>query len=72
MTDTLKRVMAQIEQLPPEQQDAIAEVIERELEEREWDVMVATPASQRFLQELAGEGRREDAAGETLELTDRR
>lgn len=71
MTETLKRLVAQVELLPAEQQDAIAEVIERELEEREWDVIVATPASQRFLQELAAEGRREDAAGETLEITDR-
>lgn len=71
MTETLQRVMAQVEQLPPEQQDAIAEVIARELEEREWDALVAKPASQRFLARLAAEARREDAAGQTRPSTDR-
>lgn len=70
MTDTLRRAVAHVEQLPPEQQDAIAEIIERELEEREWANLVATPKSQRFLRELAAQARREDAAGETLDLTD--
>jgi hypothetical protein len=65
MTETLKRVVAQIEQLPPEQQDALAEVMLRELEEREWDALVAQPGSHRFLDRLATEARREDAAGET-------
>ncbi|MGH2562137.1 MAG: hypothetical protein ACRDJH_24010 [Thermomicrobiales bacterium] len=60
MTETLQRVVAQVEQLPPDQQDAIAEVIQRELAEREWDAIVAKPASQRFLEELAAEARGED------------
>ena len=71
MTETLKRVVALIEQLPAEQQDALAEVHERELEEREWDALVATPQSQRLLARLAAEARQEDAAGETLPATDR-
>jgi hypothetical protein len=37
------------EQLPPEQQDAIAEMLQRELEERDWEAIVAKPASGRFL-----------------------
>lgn len=71
MTETLKRAVARIERLPPEQQDAIAQVILTELSEREWDAMVSTPASQRFLQELATEARQEDAFGATRESTDR-
>jgi hypothetical protein len=62
MTETLRRVVAQIEQLPPEQQDALAEIMFRELEEQEWDALVAKPGSQRFLARLATEARREDAA----------
>ena len=71
MTELLKRVVAKIEQLPPEQQDAIAAAMQRELEEREWDALVATPGSQRFLEELAAEARAEDAAGETQESGER-
>ena len=67
MTELLRRVVAQIELLPPEQQDAIAEALQRELEEREWDDLLATPASQRFLDELVAEALQEDAAGKTRE-----
>jgi DnaJ-domain-containing protein 1 len=66
VTELLRRVVEQIEQLPDEQQDAIAEAILRELEEREWDELVAKPSSQRFLEHLVA-----DAAGLTQESTDR-
>lgn len=71
MTELLKQVVAQVEQLPSEQQDEIAELMRREREEREWDAIVSTPASQRFLEHLAAEARREEAAGETMESGDR-
>lgn len=35
MTDSLRRAIEQVEQLPSESQDAIAEVIRREVEDRE-------------------------------------
>ena len=34
MTELLREVVSRIEQLPPAEQDAIAEVMQRELEER--------------------------------------
>ncbi|MDP9363658.1 MAG: hypothetical protein M3Q10_05440 [Chloroflexota bacterium] len=71
MTDLLRRVVARIELLPPEQQDAIAEAIERELEEQEWESLLAKPGSQRFLDALVAEAQREDAAGKTRESGDR-
>lgn len=71
MTETLKKVVDQVKQLPPEVQDAIAEVIERELADRKWDALFASPASERFLDRLEAEARREDAAGLTQESTDR-
>lgn len=71
MTETLRRVVALIEQLPAEQLDALAELMQRELEEREWAALVAQPRSQRVLDHLASEARREDAAGQTHESTDR-
>ena len=73
MTELLRAVVARIELLPADQQDAIAEVIQRELEEleeREWDALVASPASQRVLEQLATEARREDAAGRARESGD--
>ena len=71
MTGTLSRAVDRVEQLSPAEQDAIAEVIERELADRKWDTLLATPASDRFLERLASEARREDAAGQTKESTDR-
>ena len=71
MTETLKRVVLQVEQLSPEEQDAIAEVIERELADRKWEALFASPASDRFLERLEAEARREDAAGLTQESTER-
>ena len=71
MTETLRRVIAQIEQLPDEQQDALAEILLRELEDREWDALVASRGSQRFLEELTQEASIEHARGETRQSTDR-
>ena len=71
MTETLKRVVDLVEQLSPEEQDAIAEVIEKELADRKWDNLLSSPASERFLERLGSEARREDAAGQTQESTDR-
>ena len=65
MTETLKRAMDQVAQLPPDEQDAIAELIERELADRRWDTLFATDASQRFLDRLESEALREDATGLT-------
>jgi hypothetical protein len=71
VTEALKRVVDQVEQLPPEEQDAIAELIERELADRKWEELYASPASDRFLERLEAEARREDAAGLTQDATDR-
>jgi len=71
MTETLRRAVAQVEQLSPDQQDAIAELMLRELEEREWDALVISEASQEYLRRLVAEARAEDAAGEIQDSTDR-
>ena len=69
MTETLRKAIDQLEQLPPAEQDAIAEVIERELADRKWDALFASPASERFLERLASEARREVTAGQTQDAT---
>ncbi len=59
-----------MEQLPPGEQDALAKIIEEELDEREWDALVATPQSRRFLERMAAEALAEYAAGKTRECGD--
>ena len=70
MTELLRQVMAEVERLPPDQQDKIAALIQLELEEWEWDALVATPQSQRFLDLLVEEARRDEAAGRLRDLED--
>ncbi|HEV2109337.1 MAG TPA: hypothetical protein VGR16_13840 [Thermomicrobiales bacterium] len=65
MTELLRQVVAHVEQLPPEQQVALAEAFWREIEEREWEGLLATPESQRFLKRLALETLQEEEAGRT-------
>ncbi len=45
-------------------QRRIAELIESALEEREWEALVGTPESQRFLSRLSAEIDEQEAAGE--------
>ncbi len=70
MTQTLKHVVAIVETLPPERQDKIAELIQAELDEQDWNALFATPVSERFIQELADEARREVAAGKTRDMAE--
>lgn len=68
MVDELRQAIEQAQQQPEEVQRQIAELIALALEEREWDALVSTPESQRFLAELAEEARAEIAAGTTRDL----
>ncbi len=70
MTELLRHVVSRTEQLPPREQDALAKIIEEELDEREWAVLVATPRSQRFLELMAAKVLAEDEAGLTPESGD--
>lgn len=64
MVDELRQVIEQAQQQPEEVQRHIAELIALALEEREWDALVSTPESQRFLAELSREIDEQIAAGE--------
>ena len=70
MTELLQQAFLDVERLPADQQDAIAAMVREELEEREWDALVSSPASQELLVRLAAEARRADDAGETEESDD--
>ena len=73
MTESLQQILEEVERLEPAMQEAFvarARAILAELEEeREWDAMVTTPASQHFLKKLIDEGRKEHADGLTEEIT---
>jgi hypothetical protein len=71
VTETLRKAVDRLEHLPPAAQDAIAEVIERELADRNWDALFTSPASEHFPERLPADARREDAAGLTHESTNR-
>lgn len=72
MTEALKEVVEQIqhlaEQLNPAEQETFAHALKQKLaeleEEREWDALVSTPASQAFLERLSAEIDRKIAVGE--------
>lgn len=68
MVDELRQAIEQAQRQPEEVQRRIAELIALALKEREWDALVTTPESQRFLAELAAEARSEIAAGTTRDL----
>ncbi|HUY76888.1 MAG TPA: hypothetical protein VMV29_08955 [Ktedonobacterales bacterium] len=65
MVDELRVAIERAQQQPDEVQRRIAQLIAEEIEEQEWDTLVATPESQAFLAELAAETRAAIAAGET-------
>ena len=67
MTELLERAVAQVKQLPANEQDAIAAIILEELEDEvRWQEKFAR--SQDVLAKLAAEAMAEDQAGKTQEL----
>lgn len=72
MIERLRAVISEAESLTEQEQEQLALAWEQaleELEEREWEGLLARPGSKRFLKELVEEARREHAAGETEEIT---
>jgi hypothetical protein len=68
MTELLQRAIAEIQQLPAEEQDAIAARILAELEdERAWTAQFAATTDDQWVR-MADEVRREIAAGGTVPL----
>ena len=68
MVDELREVFEQVQEQPEDVQRHIVEVVALALEEAEWDALVSTPESKRFLAQLAEEARAENAAGLTRDL----
>ncbi|MCT7953879.1 hypothetical protein [Laspinema palackyanum] len=68
MTELLQQAIAQIQQLPPDQQDAIAARFLAQLQdEQKWEIRFATTTDDQWDQ-MAAMVRQEIAAGETVPL----
>jgi hypothetical protein len=67
MTESLRRVVSEIEGLPDEEQDRIANLLQAELDRR-WEDLLESPASLRMLDELAERVRDDRRAGRTKEF----
>ena len=67
MTEQLQQAIERLQKLPIEEQNAIAERILDELDEREWDKITRTSHVQQALIELADEAEQQEQAGETEE-----
>lgn len=73
MTDHLRRVLAQVEQLDADNQETIADAIEAklaEIAEAQWQASFADPRSQAFFDELVAQADAAEANGTTLDLDD--
>jgi len=64
MVEELREAIEQVERQPEEIQRRIAQIITEELEEREWDALVSSTASQRFLAHLSAGIDAQEAANE--------
>ncbi len=64
MVEELREASEQAERQPEEIQRRIAQLITEELEEREWDALVSSAASQQFLAHLSAGIDTQEAAGE--------
>jgi hypothetical protein len=67
MTEQLQQAIERLQKLPIEEQNAIAERILDELDEREWDKITCASHVQQALIELADEAEKQEQAGETEE-----
>lgn len=69
MIDRLKQAFSQAEQLSPEEQEVLAELLLQEMKASErWNSLFADPRSQVLLGRLVDEALAEDEAGETEEI----
>ena len=67
MTEALRRVVSEIECLPDEEQDRIANLLQAELDRR-WDELLESPRSLKMLDEMAERVRSERQVGRTREF----
>ena len=64
VTEQLKQAYEAAQKLSPKDQDMLAKKILEEIEEQEWDELVASPESKAFLKKLTEETKAQIEAGE--------
>jgi len=69
MTERLRQAIAEAEQLPEQEQDAVAEILLAEIAaERRWQILFSDPRSPTLLERMATDAIAEDDAQRTLDL----
>lgn len=68
MNERLRAVVDRAEQLPDADQEALAKLLEEELEEREWEALTRRPGTRAFHEELRAELREAEERGEVEEI----
>lgn len=70
MIKSLEEAFKEVAQLPEDEQQHIAEVIQQEIAaEKRWQTLFHDPRSERVLESLVAEALAAEAAGETEEIT---
>ena len=69
MTEALRRVVAEIERLPDDEQDRLADLLEDELNRR-WDEVLESPQSIAMLDRMADGALRDAREGRVRKLND--
>ena len=68
MNERLRAVVERVEQLPDVDQEALAALLEEELEEREWDTLTKRPGAHAFHEQLRAELREAEERNELEEI----
>ena len=68
MTDQLKTAFNRLERLSQEEQNAMAQMILEQLEEKEWDAIIQSERGQATLAKLVAHAQEEIARGEIEEI----
>ncbi|HLY32830.1 MAG TPA: hypothetical protein VKQ36_17535 [Ktedonobacterales bacterium] len=69
MNQRLRAVLDRAEKLPDTEQEALAELLESELEELEWEELTRRPSAKAFHDQLRAELREAEAKGEVEDIT---
>jgi len=67
MIDQLRQALDNLDrqgQISEDAQRRIADILAEELEQQEWDQLISSPRSKRFLAQMVAEVQAEEAAGE--------
>lgn len=70
MTEALEQAISKVQELSPEEQNRVAELIEEEYEQLQWRRLVESPESLILLDKLSEQALERERAGQTTPLED--